>query len=198
MLEINHATYLIYQVDVGPAKVSICSIYIRFILSLLCLPRSQGGLGFLDPALQINARQWRWLHPLLHPTDPTPATKTSLPYIRVVLNYSLAIPAYRTYHWSLLFSACRPSRPNAITAPLYNFLRAVDAIERKFGCCHVSIGACLRLPFTTLLEPPLPPTHPLFTAFQPPQVVAADYPGVLQLTGVPGSHVRPQPAASQL
>ncbi|KAK4511183.1 glycogen synthase kinase 3 [Mucor velutinosus] len=133
--------------------------------------RSQGGLNLLDPAKQINALQWRWLHPLLHPANPTPPTKTSIPYIRVILNFFLATPSYPTYHWSLLSPACRPSRSTAITAPLYNLLRAVDAIARKFGVCHVPFSTCLRLPLATLIEHSLPSSHSLSATFCPPQEV---------------------------
>ncbi|KAK4516494.1 60S acidic ribosomal protein P2 [Mucor velutinosus] len=155
----------------------------RFSFSTLCLPRSQGGLNLLDPAKQINALQWRWLHPLLHPANPTPPTKTSIPYIRVILNFFLATPSYPTYHWSLLSPACRPSRSTAITAPLYNLLRAVDAIARKFGVCHVPFSTCLRLPLATLIEHSLPSSHSLSATFCPPQEVTVRCPGVLTLTG---------------
>ncbi|CAO3655380.1 unnamed protein product [Mucor fragilis] len=110
-------------------------------------------------------------------------TKTSLPYIRTILDFFLTTPAYPTYHWLPLFPAYRASRPNTITAPLYYLFQAVDAIDRQFGYCHVSLGACLRLPFSTLIEHRLPSSHSLSPVFQPPQVVDEDYPGVLQLTG---------------
>jgi len=155
----------------------------RFSFATLCLPRSHGGLGLLDPAVQINALQWRWLHPLLHPSDPTPPTKTSLPYLRVILNFFLATPSYPTYHWSLLFPACRPSSARKVIAPLYNILRAVDTIVRKFGVCHVSFSTCLRLPFSTLVEHNLPPNHSLSPTFRSPKEVVKHYPRVLQLTG---------------
>ncbi|CEP13454.1 hypothetical protein [Parasitella parasitica] len=153
----------------------------RFSFSTLCLPHSQGGLNLMDPAKQMNALQWRWLHPLLHPLDPTPPTKTSLPYLRVILNFFLASPPYPTYHWSLLFPACRPSRATSIIAPLYNLLRAVDAIVRKFGVCHVSFSTCLRLPLTSLIEHSLPSTHSLSPTFCPPQAVASRCPAFLSL-----------------
>lgn len=155
----------------------------RFSFSTLCLPRSQGGLNLLDPAKQINALQWRWLHPLLHPSDPSPSTKASLPYLRVLLNFFLATPLYPTYHWSLLFPACRPPRASVIIVPLYNFLRVVDAINRKFGLCHVSLGTCLRLPFSALIEHRLLSAHTLAPVFRSPQDVLQAYPGVLKLTG---------------
>ncbi|KAK4516082.1 uncharacterized protein ATC70_011044 [Mucor velutinosus] len=155
----------------------------RFSFATLCLPRSHGGLGLLDPAVQINALQWRWLHPLLHPSDPTPPTKTSLPYLRVILNFFLATPSYPTYHWSLLFPACRPSSARKVIASLYNLLRAVDTIVRKFGVCHVSFSTCLRLPFSTLVEHNLPPNHSLSPTFRSPKEVVNHYPRVLQLTG---------------
>ncbi|KAK4510068.1 uncharacterized protein ATC70_006237 [Mucor velutinosus] len=44
-----------------------------FSFATLCLPRTHGGLGLLDPAVQINALQWRWLHPLLHPIRSHPS-----------------------------------------------------------------------------------------------------------------------------
>ncbi|CEP10718.1 hypothetical protein, partial, partial [Parasitella parasitica] len=131
----------------------------------------------------MNALQWRWLHPLLHPSDPIPPTKSSLPYLCVILNFLLASPSYPTYHWSLLFPACRPSHATSIITPLYNLLRVVDAIVRKFGVCHVSFSTCLRLPLTSLIEHSLPSTHSISPTFCPPQAVASRCPGVLKLTG---------------
>ncbi|KAG1126063.1 hypothetical protein G6F42_008147 [Rhizopus arrhizus] len=140
------------------------------------------GLNLLDPAKQINALQWRWLNPLLHPLDPAPVTKTSLPYIRILHNFFLATPLYPTYHWSLLFPACRPSRAHAIIVPLYNLFRTVDAITRKFVVCHVSIGTCLRLPFSALIEHRLPSSHSLAHVFRPPCEVLERCSGVVGLT----------------
>ncbi|KAL9547745.1 hypothetical protein MBANPS3_006027, partial [Mucor bainieri] len=75
------------------------------------IPRSQGGLSLLNPALEINVFQWCWLNPLLHPSDPTPVTKTSLPFIRVVINYSLTTPAYPTAHITGHSSSLLAARP---------------------------------------------------------------------------------------
>lgn len=123
------------------------------------------------------------MHPLLHPSDPAPPTKTSLPYIGILLNFFLATPLYLTYHWSLLFPACRPSRAYAILVPLYNLFRAVDTITRKFGVYRVSVDACLCLPFSALIEHRLPPFHSLALVFRPPSAVLERCPGVLELTG---------------
>ncbi|EPB87225.1 hypothetical protein HMPREF1544_05947 [Mucor circinelloides 1006PhL] len=71
----------------------------------------------------------------------------------------------------------------SIVAPLYKFLRAVDAIHRQFGVCHVSISTCLRLRFSSLIEHCLPSHYHFSATFRPPQEVTDRYPGVLRLTG---------------
>ncbi|KAG1081462.1 hypothetical protein G6F42_022937 [Rhizopus arrhizus] len=167
--------------QLGAAFINKYAKLTRFAFSTLCLSRSQGGLSLIDPAKQINALQWRWLHPLLPPSDTSSAVKASLPYLRVLLNFFLATPSYPTYHWSLLFSACRPPRAKTIIAPLYNLLRAVDTIVRKFGVCHVSFSTCLRLPFSALIEHSLPPNHSLSSTFRPPLEVLKHYPVSLNL-----------------
>ncbi|GAN11892.1 hypothetical protein MAM1_1211c11515, partial [Mucor ambiguus] len=109
--------------------------------------------------------------------------KTSLPYIRVILNFFLATTAYPTYHWSLLFPACGPPNPRKLIAPICNLLRAVDAIVRNFGVCHVSLSTCLCLTLSTLVVHSLPPNHSLAPTFRPPKEVMKHYPSVLRLTG---------------
>ncbi|KAG0870908.1 hypothetical protein G6F15_011532 [Rhizopus arrhizus] len=43
----------------------------RISFANLSLPRSQGGLGALDPAVQIQALQWRWLLPMALSCSPS-------------------------------------------------------------------------------------------------------------------------------
>lgn len=169
--------------QLGAAFVNHNAKLIRFSFRTLCLPLAQGGLSLLDPALQANALQWRWLHPLLNPTNPIDLTKPSLPYLRLTLHFFLATTAYPSYHWSILFPACRPPLPSAVLPPITILLRAADAIERKFGVCHVSMETCLRLPFSVLIEHTILPPHTLASSFRPPIVVLKHYPGVLRLTG---------------
>ncbi|CEP07832.1 hypothetical protein [Parasitella parasitica] len=112
----------------------------------------------MDSAKQMNALQWRWLHPLLpHPPDPAaPPTKTSLPYLRLILNFYLASASYPIYHsCSLLSPACQPLHPST-----------------TFCMSSMVLSASLDLPSTHCI----PPT------FCPPQAMASRCPAVLKPT----------------
>lgn len=81
----------------------------RFLFNTLTLPRNKGVLNLIDPVIQANALQWRWLRPLLDPTQQQPQFMVSLPYSKYTLNHFLSSQVYPMYHWSLLFPTCRPT-----------------------------------------------------------------------------------------
>ncbi|GAN00648.1 hypothetical protein MAM1_0001c00070 [Mucor ambiguus] len=56
----------------------------RFSFQHLTAPIVQGDLKLLDPALQANALQWRWLYPLLHPSQPSPPSQSSVVCLTVL------------------------------------------------------------------------------------------------------------------
>ncbi|KAK4515490.1 uncharacterized protein ATC70_010440 [Mucor velutinosus] len=150
---------------------------VRFSFDTLTLPRTQGGLKLLNPAKQSNALQWRWIQPLLHPNHPSPSLMPSLPVLRSTLSFSLGSTRFPSYHWSLLFPPCRPSGlPNS--GPVFNIIRAVDSIQRNFHLCFVDIPTILRLPFLSLLQHTLPPSHPLTPTFSPPSTILKDHPTI--------------------
>ncbi|KAG2189846.1 hypothetical protein INT46_009977 [Mucor plumbeus] len=142
----------------------------RLSFDTLILPRKQGGLQLIDPQQQAHALQWRWLHFLLHPTQPSPTHMPSIPIIRFTLNHILTTPQYPTYHWSLLFPTCRPVIPRAY-GPIVNLLRASDTINNTFHYTSTDILTCLQLPLIELLLPSTPPSHPLHATFTPPAII---------------------------
>ncbi|GAN06991.1 conserved hypothetical protein [Mucor ambiguus] len=146
----------------------------RLSFDTLTLPRSQGGLKLLDPAQQANALQWRWLHPLLHPDQPSPPLMPSLPVLRSTLSLSLGSTRFPSYHWSLLFPPCRPTGLPG-SGSVFNIIRAVDSIQRNFNLCFVSIPTILRLPFLSLLHHSLPPSNPLTPLFSPPSIILKNH-----------------------
>lgn len=121
----------------------------RFSFESLTQPRPQGGLKLLDPKVQANALQWRWLMYLLHPTQPMPTNMPSIPIIQFTLNFILSSPRFPTYHCSLLFASCRPIIPR-VYGPIVNFLRDVDTINNDIHHCSVDMATCLQLPLSAL------------------------------------------------
>ncbi|KAG0812545.1 hypothetical protein G6F18_006385 [Rhizopus arrhizus] len=83
-----------------------------------------------------------------------------LPYLRYVLNWFYSSDTYPTYHWALLFPACRlsswsPKAPQgniANISQLSNLFTAVDAIPHIFDSCHLNADTCLRLPLLELVQ----------------------------------------------
>ncbi|KAG1112999.1 hypothetical protein G6F40_006210 [Rhizopus arrhizus] len=135
-------------------------IFPKLSHDLICLDRSSGGLGVLDPSLQQQALQWRWLRPLLLFSDKIHRSSPCLPYLRYVLNWFYSSDTYPTYHWALLFPACRlsswsPKAPQgniANISQLSNLFTAVDAIPHIFDSCHLNADTCLRLPLLELVH----------------------------------------------
>jgi hypothetical protein len=154
----------------------------RFSFNTLTLPRKQGGLQLLDPQQQAHALQWRWLHFLLHPSQPTPTHMPSIPIIRFTLQYILNTPQYPTYHWSLLFPACRPVIPRS-HGPIVNLIRAIDTIDNSLQPCSTDITTCLQLPIFELLIKTIPINHPQHDTFSPPTTVLHHHNTARQLRG---------------
>lgn len=138
----------------------------------------------IDPVIQANALQWRWLRPLLDPTQQQPQFMVSLTYLKYTLNHFLSSQLYPTYHWSLLFPTCRPTNSSNMLQPiLTNMFRAVDSIQHNFQHCNADISTCLRLPLTELFIPALPENHPATSTFIPPAQLLQSYPTMQKLTG---------------
>lgn len=149
----------------------------RFSFDTFTLPRSQGGLNLINSALQAHALllQWRWIHPLLHPSSQSsPPLLPSVPALRSTLSFCLgSSPRFPSYHWSLFFFQTRSANlPDS--GPVFNFIRAVDSIQRNFSSCSVDIlTTTLRLPFlfSLLHQHALPPSHRLTATFSPPTTI---------------------------
>lgn len=154
----------------------------RFSFATLTTPINQGGLKLLDPAIQANAFQWRWLYPLLHPSQPSPSFMPSLPILRFTLNYILSTDIYTSYHWSFLFSHCRPTIPRSF-GPVRNMLRSIDSLQHNFQLCYSTMSTCLQLPLLDLLVHQRPPDYSLSSPFSPPSTVLQHHTTLRQLKG---------------
>ena len=154
----------------------------RFSFNTLTTPINQGGLKLLDPAIQANALQWRWLYPLLHPSQPSPSFMPSLPVLRFTLNYILSTDTYPSYHWSFLFPHCRPTISRSF-GPVKNLLRSIDSLQHNFHSCYATISTCLQLPLMDLLIHQCPAGYSLSTPFSPPSTVLQHHTTLRQLKG---------------
>ncbi|EPB90898.1 hypothetical protein HMPREF1544_02316 [Mucor circinelloides 1006PhL] len=94
----------------------------------------------------------------------------SVPVLRSTLSLYLGSPRFPSYHWSFLFPQTRPTNLPT-SGPVFNIIRAVDSIQTNFSSCSVDIPTILRLPFLSLLQHALPPSHPLAATFSPPSTI---------------------------
>jgi hypothetical protein len=124
-------------------------------------PKPLGGLGVLDVSQQHAALYFRWVQPLLHPSD----SHTMLELMLVML----VNKQNRSEHVQvpLLFPATRSSglasqRTNTVTM----IYKAVDKVKRDFDTVQLNIATTLILPIKAVLQPsntvnkmPLKATH---------------------------------------
>lgn len=173
----------IHQIQqIAAAFINNNATVTRLSFNTLTLSRKQGGLQLIDPQQQAHALQWRWLHFLLHPSQPLPTHMPSIPIIRFTLHYILGTTQYPTYHWSLLFPTCRPVIPRSY-GPIVNFIRAVDTIDNSLHPCSTDITTCLQLPLFELLIKSIHSNHPQFNTFTSPTTVLLHHKTAHQLYG---------------
>ncbi|KAG1093831.1 hypothetical protein G6F40_012613 [Rhizopus arrhizus] len=148
----------------------------KISLSTMCLPRSSGGLGVLDPGIQQHALQSRWLIPLLSgaPIGP-PATFWTSPMIcnSVVLprladcllhhlqsNTTSSVFTWplADYRLSFVFRDLRPPYVCSSSSLFHLFFQAIDRLPHNFHSVIVNANTCLQLPISGVLRaPPVPP-----------------------------------------
>lgn len=154
----------------------LCSTASRFInnyssisisFQTACLPRSEGGLGVINPKLQILKLQWRWLVPLLltfptshiDPVDASPPNRISVPYSKFILHHASSLtrhhPLHTSYLWPLLFPACRPSY--LTQSPFHPFATIFDIIDsllcRAYDNVKINLYTSLLLPLPEIIHP---------------------------------------------
>ncbi|EIE76089.1 hypothetical protein RO3G_00793 [Rhizopus delemar RA 99-880] len=158
----------------------------KISFATLSLPRSQGGLGALDPAVQIQALQWRWLLPMIlscSPSSPVDSLFPSVFYPSVIYGLYLLksttpqlYPNYQiTSASSLLFPAFRSKHFSTTTLHCFSILFAAfdSLICRAFDDAVLSPTTILTIPLIYLIQAtPLLPSHtPLINRTPPlPQV----------------------------
>ncbi|KAI9337343.1 hypothetical protein BD770DRAFT_373662 [Pilaira anomala] len=134
-----------------------------------CLPRSHGGLGLLNPAVQQSALQVRWLHPLL--STKTSALQTdvltsdsivllqliSFLYSQVALAsaslYSVTSPLDLDHRFFFLFPSRRPPNTKQLNSSLALLFKAIDDLPKSYTDVVVSSATCLEIPIGSLIIP---------------------------------------------
>ncbi|KAK4517578.1 COP9 signalosome complex subunit 2 [Mucor velutinosus] len=111
-------------------------------------PKPLGGLGVLDVALQQSALYFRWVQPLLHPSDS--------PHILDLLLVMLVNKQNQSAHEQvpLLFPLTRTTgltkqRTNTVTM----IYKSVDCLKRINEPVHLNIATALILPAKAILRP---------------------------------------------
>ncbi|KAK4521393.1 uncharacterized protein ATC70_012008 [Mucor velutinosus] len=155
-------------------------IFPKLSFRTLQQPRHHGGLQVLDPIVQQQALQWRWICPLIlaachSPLLPT-YTTPSIPLLQYSLQWYFHSTAFSDYFYYLLFPAARqtiwfqhrPSPHQAFLNILTNVITTMDRIPRSFTTCHLDFHTGLSLPFLEIILHTLPSTHPHFSSFTAP------------------------------
>ncbi|KAG1533924.1 hypothetical protein G6F51_012371 [Rhizopus arrhizus] len=168
------------------AKFLNSNSFPRISFATLCLPRSKGGLGALDPAVQIQALQWRWLLPMLLSSSPDPSSTAlfprslypSVPYGQYLLQVNSThghLPPRLRSISSLLFAAYRSSYFSSFSLHCFTSLfSALDSLLcRAFDRVVLTPDTVLTLPLSSLIQiAPIAPSHPPLVSYTPslPQV----------------------------
>ncbi|KAK4510569.1 uncharacterized protein ATC70_005000 [Mucor velutinosus] len=111
-------------------------------------PKPLGGLGVLDVALQQSALYFRWVQPLLHPSNS--------PHILDLILVMLVNKQNQSAHVQvpLLFPLTRTTgltkqRTNTVTM----IYKSVDRLKRIHKPVHLNIATALILPVKAILQP---------------------------------------------
>ncbi|KAG1039975.1 hypothetical protein G6F43_012394 [Rhizopus delemar] len=154
----------------------------RISFSTLSLPRSKGGLGALDPAVQTQALQWRWLNPMLLSTARLPNYSRLFPrslfpsvtYGQYLLQ--ITSPQYHSHprisgSMALLFDSFRSQHFSSSTLHCFSSLFSAlgSLLCRSFEGVSVSLATVLNLPLSSLVgTTPIPAVHPPLIPYHPP------------------------------
>ncbi|KAG0934661.1 hypothetical protein G6F30_009715 [Rhizopus arrhizus] len=147
-------------------------LFPRIGLATMCLPRSSGGLGVLDPQVQQGALQLRWILPLL---SVAPVNSDSASWSSSDITNSIVLPRlldYMLFHlqaWSpsiisinldtfdirlpYMFKDLRPPAlrlPNGIFSL---FFRCLDMLPKPFDHVVINPQTALQLPISAIILP---------------------------------------------
>ncbi|OAD76888.1 hypothetical protein PHYBLDRAFT_165386 [Phycomyces blakesleeanus NRRL 1555(-)] len=159
---------------------SIISQFINFRIfpwisfATACLPRSQGGLGLLNPELQQGALQLRWLGPIL-------STSSLQIWSRWPFSRSIILPCLLSFlqhhlqhhsngyghdpkdldHWLLfLFPRRCPLILLTGQSSLSLLLHALEQLPHTFVGVIATTATCLEIPISYIITPTPPATLP--------------------------------------
>jgi hypothetical protein len=142
----------------------------KISLANMCLPRSQGGLGVLDPAIQQGALQMRWLIPLVKSVPNGPLSvfwftrdmrsSVVLPRLADYLLWQLKTLATATpvswsiedYRLAFLFKDLRPPSLRSLNSVFTLLFRAVDPLPPSYESTVPNGRTCLALPVSVVLR----------------------------------------------
>jgi hypothetical protein len=147
----------------------------RISLATLCLPRSLGGLGVLDPITQQNALQLRWILPLLSLSPPTISSDDDS---SIAISQSIVLPSliqYLLFHldqWvkrprtvysfdfskfdfrlCFLFVDLRPPALRAHDGVFSLLFRCIDSLPKDFSDIVINQETSLQLPISASIQP---------------------------------------------
>ena len=116
-------------------------------LDNLCVPLSQGGLGVLDPALQQQALQLRWLNPLCESSNSAGLVH---PWLVALLRSASPGTDPRL---TLLCPDLRPAIFRHLGSAFHNLFAAIDVLPHSFQHTVLNLPTCLVLPLTSVILP---------------------------------------------
>ncbi|KAI8643461.1 hypothetical protein BD408DRAFT_414951 [Parasitella parasitica] len=138
-------------------------IFPRISVDTACLPRSQGGLGLINPQLQQSALHLRWLRPLLDQTSAQ-ILSSSLIVLHRLVSFLLSRsppspslypspPQHLDHRFSLLFPCRRPT-PLRYNERSWSLLfKAIDRLSKDFSNTIVSASTYLEIPLASVVIP---------------------------------------------
>ncbi|KAG1457502.1 hypothetical protein G6F56_006593 [Rhizopus delemar] len=154
----------------------------RIKFSTLTLPRSCGGIGALDPAVQIQALQWRWLAPMVLSAAMVPGYSSLFPqslfpsvtygqYLLQVTSVQHALHPPSSGLRALFFLQFRSQHFSS--SSLHCFSSLFDALgsilSLFFANTQLNIATTLALPLSSLLHAvPVSASHPPLVSYTPP------------------------------
>ena len=115
----------------------------------LCLSRSHGGVGLLEPLLQQSALQLRWLEPLFNVTGTSPS------YITICLWHHICTTSHPTSdpHLPFVFPQLHGSDAKDTSSVNYLLYRAIDQLPIDWLSANLSATTILQLPLNTIWIP---------------------------------------------
>lgn len=112
-------------------------------------PKPLGGLGVLDVALQQSALYFRWVQPLLHPSDSPHILDLMLVMLVNKQNQSAHVQVPLLFPHTRTTGLTKQRRTNTVTM----IYKSVDRLQRNNEPVHLNIATTLQLPVKAILQP---------------------------------------------